>query len=302
MAETIFNLFLFVSGELITSIGIEPYKIVDDASDQQMKTFLRERSQLDHSRAYAAKLLTPLSLESYRSKERLGTNLALFEELFEMVNAPQEPLFCITHIVDGVPKFEGFYEGAIELSKLNTGETMPDYLFKYMTPNGFDMARLLDDDYMQAIKLLFNSGRYVSTTKLILSFIDTLAFIEYGDVKDNFQQWLNYYVDLNPLNVTASEIWELRNGLLHTSTLDSRKVREKKIKRLVPCVNYRHGQPHGMSSDQKPLEIITLVKALQLGLEKWIATLNHDPTKMEKFVERYDLVVSDSRVVWLHQD
>lgn len=56
---------------------------------------------------------------------------------------------------------------------------MEDYLESYTTSNGFDMPKLLNDDYFNAIKLLFNSDYYVSCIKLIVSFIDTVSYIEF---------------------------------------------------------------------------------------------------------------------------
>ncbi len=40
----------------------------------------------------------------------------------------------------------------------------------------------------------------------------------------NFSKWLAAYADLTPLGVTAKELWEFRNGLLHMINLSSRAV------------------------------------------------------------------------------
>lgn len=39
---------------------------------------------------------------------------------------------------------------------------MSDYLEDYMTPDGFDLPALMNDDYFEAIRILFNHGHYVS--------------------------------------------------------------------------------------------------------------------------------------------
>ena len=44
---------------------------------------------------------------------------------------------------------------------------MKDYLIKYMTSKGLDSARLLNDDFIEAIRVLFQAGLYVSATKLL---------------------------------------------------------------------------------------------------------------------------------------
>lgn len=54
--------------------------------------------------------------------------------------------------------------------------------------------------------------------------LDTVAFIDKGDVKDNFCLWLDAYADLKPPGITAKELWEFRNGLLHMTNLHSRSV------------------------------------------------------------------------------
>ena len=67
-----------------------------------------------------------------------------------------------------------------------------DYVPKYLTDDGFDFARMLNDDFFQAIRLLFNHRYYVSAAKLLMTFIDTAGFVEFGDTgKNTFVKWLN---------------------------------------------------------------------------------------------------------------
>ena len=60
--------------------------------------------------------------------------------------------------------------------------------------------------------------------KLIASFIDTMAFLEYGDVPGNFVRWLDTYAKIPSLGIKSAQLWELRNSLVHMSNLDSQKV------------------------------------------------------------------------------
>ena len=108
---------------------------------------------------------------------------------------------------------------------------MIDYLTKYSTEDGFDLPRLLNDDFFVAIRLLFNNRCYVSAANLLMSFIDSIAFVEYGDCTggSNFCRWLESYVDLQSIGITAEEIWEHRNSLVHMTNLDSRKVLSGKV-------------------------------------------------------------------------
>ena len=110
---------------------------------------------------------------------------------------------------------------------------MQDYLSVYLTPDGFDMPRLLNDDFFLGIKLCWNHGRYVSTAKLLMSFLDTVAYLEYGDTPRNFQRWLDSYANLAAIGVTSEELWEFRNSLLHMTTLDFRKVTAGHVRRLT---------------------------------------------------------------------
>lgn len=57
---------------------------------------------------------------------------------------------------------------------------MPDWLVKYTTDKGVDTPRLIHDDYFLAIKMTFNARLYVSAMKLLVSCIDSLAYVEYG--------------------------------------------------------------------------------------------------------------------------
>jgi hypothetical protein len=88
----------------------------------------------------------------------------------------------------------------------------------------FDVPQLINDDYFLAIKQLFNARHFVSAAKLLMSFIDTVGFIDAGDVRDGFSQWLDKYADLTSLGISPKELWEFRNGLLHMTNLRSRAV------------------------------------------------------------------------------
>ena len=159
-----------------------------------------------------------MSVESYRGLERLGRHQGLFDEIFAQCNAGTNPLCCITPIVDGKPKIERITDHfPMTLSKFRehprkahlpypmplppdssdeaiADPTSVDYMPKYLTDDGFDFPRLLDDDFFQAIRLLFNHRYFVSATKLLMTFIDTAGFVEFGDTGENtFVKWLDVY-------------------------------------------------------------------------------------------------------------
>ena len=91
---------------------------------------------------------------------------------------------------------------------------VPDYLTTYFTEVGLDFPRLINDDFFEAAKVLWQREKYISALKLTFSAIDTLGFIEFGDVDSCFINWLKGFCALEELGVTAEELWELRNSLL----------------------------------------------------------------------------------------
>ena len=128
--------------------------------------------------------------------------------------------------------------------------------------------------------------------------IDSIGFIEYGDIKENtFIKWLNTYADLKSLGITAEELWEHRNSLLHMSNLDSRKVLMGQIRRLIMYVGEL---PAGVSlgnNKEGYYNLTSLIKEIGSACGKWCMTYDEDRGKIDKFVERYDLIASDARMM-----
>src|SRR5258708_24541244 len=187
------------------------------------------------------------------------------------------------------------YRDDLKGTELEEDGEIVDYLQKYTTERGFDGPQLLHDDHFKAIKVLVNAGHYVSAGKLLVSFIDTVAFIEFGDSQGNFSRWLDTYVDLTRLGITSQELWEFRNGLLHMTSLDSRAVRNGKVARLIQYVGDVPESARPNTATQKYFNLKNLIIAMATGLPRWFDTYNHQPDKRIDFVMRYDLTVSDAR-------
>lgn len=174
---------------------------------------------------------------------------------------------------------------------------MVDYITTYMTKDGFDFPRLVNDDFINAIRLLYNQGHYVSAAKLLMSFVDTIAFVEHGDTTIiPFRHWLDAYVDLASVGVTSEELWEHRNSLLHMSNLDSRKVLAGKVRRLWIYVGRQPPASVPQDNEGKWYNLLALIKAVGAGIGRFAASYNTDRAKFEVFLDRYDLIVSDKRV------
>lgn len=255
--------------------------------------------------AKKAKLENSIHYDDYIASCRLGTEIKYFEQIFLMEDAVPNPLFVITTIVDEVPKID-FVSGLDKKSLMYTEEMqkqshkgmgiMPDYLQKYMTEDGFDIANLIHSDYYTAIRLLYNNKLHVSSAKLLLSFIDSVGFVEFGDDGNVFVKWLNKYADLSEHEVTAEELWELRNGLLHMTNLDSKKTLKGTTSKILLYIHTQKESERQISG-YKPLNLFTFTtKTIPSALEKWFDSYNKDPDKIESFVKRYDLTVSDLRM------
>lgn len=301
--EPVYNVYTYFEAGELQAVGIKQY--YRKGSDAKKLAFLQERATLDFSSARRVPLARPMTREQYHAMERLGETLQMFEPLFAVVGASIEPLFCVTPIVDGVPTIHVSVPlGPLDMSTLPDGVAGPgkmdDYLFKYMNEEAgtFDMPGLIDDDYFKAIRLLFNNRNFISCLKLLMSFLDTIAYVEFGDRPPRetpvFIDWLRTFADPDPAGATPEELWEFRNGLLHMSNLESRKVAAGKVARLTPYVGAEEYPP---SDDpmMKYINVYKLIEAVAAAIQRWIVSYNEHPEKMRTFVQRYDRVVSDDR-------
>lgn len=172
-----------------------------------------------------------------------------------------------------------------------------DYVGTYFTEDGFDFTRLLNDDFFQPVRILFQAGYFVSASKLLMVAIDSIGFVEFGDKDATFIKWLKRYAQLEPIGITAEELWEHRNGLLHMSNLRSRKVASGEIRPLVAYV----GQlTEGVNLDHGKTgyyDLQALINEFGHACGRWLETYDEDRAKIHAFVERYDLIASDARML-----
>ena len=118
----------------------------------------------------------------------------------------------------------------------------------------------------------------------------------------NFITWLDNYVDLPSVGITAIELWEFRNGVLHMTNTESNKNRAGHVDRLVPRVSPKV-QTHPVTvSGFKHFEILGLIQAIGNGVGKWAQSFNDQRHKFPEFVTRYDTLMSDSRRLYFKTD
>lgn len=173
-----------------------------------------------------------------------------------------------------------------------------DYLQKYLKGDTFDFSSLINDDFFQPIRILFLNKHYVSATKLLYVAIDSIAYIEYGETKENiFVKWLNTYFDFSEFTVTPDELWEHRNSLLHMSNLKSKKVTSGKARQLICFVGMTHPDVKLDETGTGYYDLQNFIIKFGHACGEWINTYGKNPEKYELFIKRYDLIVSDSRML-----
>jgi hypothetical protein len=295
--ERIFNIFVYFDAGVAREYGIRHHRV--GGKDAEKTAFLCSRIPEDHPLARRFLLARNFTPEEWLAANRLGDTVIYFKEAFTLFRAPAAPIFCITSIVDGVPRVDKQigsepFRGDV-VSEIEGRGSVPDYLVHYTDGNAFRFTELIHDDYFKAIRTLFNAKLYVSCAKLLMSCVDTLAFVEFGDERNNFIKWLKDYVDLMPCGIDPEELWEFRNSVLHMTNLASRKVILGQVSPIVPFVGRPDTMPQIRSDLPKPFNLYSLITSIGAGIGKWGETYNSDRDKMVKFIEPYDTTISDSR-------
>ena len=298
-AERILNIFIYFDGGIAHDYGVRHHQ--KSGSDEEKAAYLRTCVNADHPLARRFSLSKRFTPEQWLAVPRLGDVLAYFEEAFVLYRASPAPIFCLTPVVDGTVKIDLSTNAAPFRGNQVTAEeargTVPDYLVHYVHESHFAVAELIHDDYFKAIRALFNARLYVSCAKLLMSCVDTLAFVEFGDRPGNFARWLDAYVNLDSHAIDSEELWEFRNSVLHMTNLASRKVVSGNVSPIMPYVG---GPPTLPSVDQspKPFNLYELITSIGEGIGRWAESYNEDRDKFLTFIERYDLTISYSRMAW----
>lgn len=312
MTEKIINIFPIFEGQILTCIGFRVHEV--DGTDEEKIEFLK--SKIDSDVKEMAVTLLPdnftvklpdgttvpgLTLERYNGLLHNGTDGILYEGIFQAFDFPSNPLQVATPIVDGAIKFDkslNFKPEAKAPFTTKIHEEIPKhYLDEFITEQGFALVDLIDKDFFGAIRLTYNAEQFVSCLKLLLSAVDSIAFLEFGDIpqKNIFKDWLTTFCDFSKLNITEDELWEYRNSLLHMTNANSRKVARELVKRLKFYVS-GEDKPDMLGDVQSNyFNIKSLIQVISDGIDKWAASFDLDKDKFPAFLDRYDLIISDSR-------
>jgi hypothetical protein len=296
-SERIFNIFVFFVDGVAREYGLRHHR--SGADDSEKLLFLSTSVQADLSTARLFPLSSAISISEWQASQRIGIDLSLFEEGFQHYRAPREPFIGITLVSDGVAMIDLVTDlEPFQGNLINYGQVgvMQDWLLTYTEGEHIRIDKLINDDYYSAIKMLFNSRHLVSAAKLLMSCIDTLAFVEFGDKRGNFTQWIDAFVKLETVGITSSELWEFRNSIVHMTNLSSRAVRSGKVSPIMPYIGSDQLATTVGSMTPRPFNLLTLLKAVGIGIGVWSETFNSDREKFIHFVERYDSIISDSRM------
>ena len=265
--------------------------------DEAAVAFLKNRVHADLKDAVQVALLKSFTKANYYSRCRIDGGHHLYDEVFQRFDNQDNPLFVATIVIDGEVKVDfsrhhGDPDFYLTFETVGCGQ-MDDWIIKYREGNTLNLPQLIKDDYFLAIEITYNAKLYVSSLKLLLSCIDSISYIEYGKQRSpSFIDWLNRYANLTAIGITAEELWELRNGVLHMTNLNSRQVVSQKVRRISVQI----GGEGGTDADGVYyFDLFALIKTFSRALEVWLSSYNSNPNKFTLFVERYDETISDSR-------
>jgi hypothetical protein len=120
--EKIFNLFLFVENDIIVNLGARCHQA--DGSDREKLSFLQRHVKHDLPEAVRFPIPnryhlilpdgstgTGLQYLSYQKLTFLRRHLDVFEEVFAHFGASDNPLMCITPIVDDKVRVDSVSQG-----------------------------------------------------------------------------------------------------------------------------------------------------------------------------------------------
>ncbi len=104
MEETILNIYLIITDGLVTGFKAKGYK--SNEGDNEKILFLKQRARDDFNSAFHFDAPRNdkgefMSYNKFAKLEKRGYHFKLFEEIFQKFKVPEQPLICVTPIVDG---------------------------------------------------------------------------------------------------------------------------------------------------------------------------------------------------------
>lgn len=310
MKERIFNIYIEVNCEIITKFRVQTYSI--DGNDDEKKKFLQSRVEIDYSNAEEFPIPDRYILhingiahkgvlrhDRFLSLSQMGKHYEIISEILQKyTDIKVDAFMCFTMVRNGEIIVNGEFsteENQANIKEIHFTEPI-DYLTKHMINDQFHVCDLIDDDFFKPIKILSNNSYYANATKLLLSAIDTFSFLELGDCSGNFPTWVNKYMDINSLHITAEELWELRNSILHMTNYESRKVKKGSTLSLTIVSG---GFPMDMNAIMKTINFHDLYVKTAEAVQIWLTEVFSDNNRELTFFQRYDSIISDARMGYI---
>jgi hypothetical protein len=104
MNEIILNIYLIINNNIVEAFRAIAYE--REGGDDNKIKFLKSKAVEDFQHAY--KFDAPsdrfgkfMTYNKFAKLEKKGKQFELFEEIFQQFEVPQNPLICVTPVVDG---------------------------------------------------------------------------------------------------------------------------------------------------------------------------------------------------------
>jgi hypothetical protein len=102
--EIIVNIYLIIENNFVVAFKAKGYK--KDGSDESKIKFLKEQAVNDYESAYtfdapSNKHDSFMKYYKFAKLEKRGMHYKLFENIFSEFDVPENPLICVTPVVDG---------------------------------------------------------------------------------------------------------------------------------------------------------------------------------------------------------
>jgi hypothetical protein len=104
MNEIILNIYLVINNNFVEEFRAIAYE--REGGDDSKIYFLKSRAEADYEASYRFEAPTDrqgnfMNYKRFSKFERQGKQYQLFEEIFAKFNVPENPLICVTPVVDG---------------------------------------------------------------------------------------------------------------------------------------------------------------------------------------------------------
>lgn len=104
MNEIILNIYLIINNGLVEAFKVVSYEM--EGGDDRKIEFLKSHAKEDYIKAIEFYSPTDkdgkfMSYKKFHKLEKRGMHFQLFEEIFQRFDVPENPLICVTPVVDG---------------------------------------------------------------------------------------------------------------------------------------------------------------------------------------------------------